>query len=99
MDVETCRSEISPQSAVACTVFALIHDLRGWDESIRDSVSFTGDDVRQHIIQIGLPEQTIVLAKECLNESIRRLHAAKSLPEYFVPLNGNTEDVEQYLIH
>jgi hypothetical protein len=78
--------------------FALIREIRLWDPSTADTANFNCNDIIQHISQIGLTPGEIDGTKGSMNESIRRLHAGRRIPGYFVPLNGNPGVVGDYIL-
>jgi hypothetical protein len=83
----------------ALAILALVNDLRGWDEDLRDSIDFNRDELLTHLGQIGLTQADITAVKANLNASISRLHAGGNIPVYFVPVNrGNPGDVAEYQI-
>jgi hypothetical protein len=94
MDVDADR--VRQQDAMALGILAFVKEVRLWEDNPQN---FNATDLARHISKVGLSEETITLSKESLNGSIRNLHETGNLPQYFIPINGNTEDIEQYLIH
>ncbi|MDR1235794.1 MAG: hypothetical protein LBJ96_02190 [Holosporaceae bacterium] len=94
MDVDANR--IEQRDAMALSILAFVKEVRLWEDNPQN---FSAIDLGGHINKVGLSERTITLSKESLNGAIRNLHAIGSLPQYFIPTSGNTEDIEQYLIH
>jgi hypothetical protein len=98
MNVDADR--VGQQDAMALGILALIGDSRSLDEDKAYNSRFTSNDIIPHLRGLaGLADADIDTVRNALNDSIPRLHIAGRVPQYFIPTNGNAEDIEQYLIH